>query len=128
MTLLPAPIGINAPIGDLERLWLETSCYYAVFNETVMADEEWDQMAVELWERRTELSAFFTNAVGLPWPAVTAEEGENPLKTAMGVNWELGLPAIVVDGINMDGPARLAMWRNRIEKLKKEAAGVGQTG
>lgn len=86
--LLSPPLGINAPINDLERLWLETSCYYAVFDDNAMEDTLWDQMAVELWERREELSPYFCHAVNLPWPAPQGEPGENPLKTAMSVNWE----------------------------------------
>lgn len=121
--LLPAPLGIRADIKDLERLWLETSCYYAVFDDNVMQDEVWDKMAVELWERKTELSPYFTHSVGLPWPvpADYGEDGENPLKTASGVNWEEGLPAIVVEGIIKEGPKRLAMWRSRIGKIAREA-------
>ena len=127
-TLLPAPINCNAPLTDLERLWLQTSAYYAVFNETVMEDTQWDALSVELWRRRSEggdpyhpegLSAFFCHSVGLQWPVRLGsfEEGENPLKTAMGVNWDEGLPAIVVEGIRKDGPKRLSLWRSRIRKL-----------
>lgn len=132
--LLRPPLGIKAPVGDLERLWLETSCYYAVFNETVMEDTLWDLMAQELWDRREEawnagdhkaygLSPYYCHAVGIPWPVTSQEwaEGENPIKTAMGVNWDEGLPAIVVDGIKKEGPKRLAMWRSRIRGLRKEA-------
>lgn len=128
LRLLHPPLGINAPIEDLERLWLETSCYYAVFNETVMEDTEWDQMAVEMWQRRDELRPYFCGSLGLPWAHGWGcshagwAEGENPLKTAMGVDWEQGLPAIVVEGIKKDGPKRLAMWESRIRGIQLEAA------
>jgi len=120
--LLLPPLGIQAPITDLERLWLETTCYYAVFDDNVMEDTLWDYMAVELWERRLEISPYFAHAVGLPWPCPMefGEEGENPLKTAAGVDWEKGLPAIVVEGIRKDGPKRLAQWRTRIETIQRE--------
>lgn len=142
--MLQPPLGIQAPLNDLERLWLETSCYYAVFNETVMEDTLWDLLARELWERREEtwkdtsrgkvlgLSPYFCHAVGLPWPVskgryceesqshVPWEEGENPLKTAMGIDWTEGLPAIVVEGIKKEGPKRLAMWESRIRGLHIE--------
>lgn len=129
--LLPAPLGLRADIKDLERLWLETSCYYAVFDDNVMQDEVWDKLAVELWQRKLELSPYFTHSLNLPWPvpADYGEEGsfhefakqENPLKTASGINWEEGLPAIVVEGIIKEGPKRLAMWRARIGKIVREA-------
>ena len=91
--LLTPPLGINADIKDLERLWLETSCYYVVFNETVMEDTLWDQMAVEMWQRRKELSPYFAHALGIDWTALRfgIPNHEQPLKTAMGVNWEEGL-------------------------------------
>lgn len=130
LTLLHPPLGIQAPLSDLERLWLETSAYYAVFNETVMEDTLWDQMAQELWDRRLEehpfsphgLSPYFCHSVGLPWPISRFEGGDetNPLKTAMGVNWEEGLPAIVVEGIQKDSPERIARWKARIKALERE--------
>ena len=121
-SLLSPPLGIQAPITDLERLWLETSCYYALLDENVMADEEWDQMAVELWERRGELSPYFCHAVRLKWPqATTRQHRSNPLKTAMSVDWGEGLPALIAEGIRKEGPKRLAMWRSRIRGLLLEA-------
>jgi hypothetical protein len=118
--LLPPIHGIQAPITDLERLWLETSCYYAVFDDNVMEDVLWDQMAVELWERRLEISPYFAHAVNLPWPVPQGEAGENPLKTAMGVDWTKDLPLVVVEGITKEGNKRLSMWRSRIEKLTRD--------
>lgn len=132
--LLSPPLGIGAPLGDLERLWLETSCYYACFNETVMEDTLWDLMAKELWDRREEewqdgslkrhgLSPYFCDCLGLPWPISDwqGDPSENPIKTAMGVNWDEGLGAIVREGIAKEGPKRLKMWESRIRGLHLQA-------
>lgn len=114
-------LGWNAPIQDLERLWLEASCYYAVFDDNILEDTEWDHLGRELWERRTELSPYFCHANSLGWPMTGDDEGgreDSPLKSAMGIKWEEGLPAIIVEGIRKEGPKRIALWRKRLEDLR----------
>lgn len=108
------------PIQDLERLWLESSCFYAVFNENILEDTEWDHLSRELWDRRSELSPYFAKAVNLDWPVTTMDDPEeNPLKTAMGVKWDVGLPAIVSYGIKQEGrPQRVTLWAQRLESLR----------
>lgn len=116
------PLSLNGllnqrlPINDLERLWLEASCFYAVFDENILEDTEWDHLGRELWERRLKLSPYFAHALGLSWPVEPRED--NPLVSAMGINWERDLPAIVVEGIRKDGPKRVAHWKARLEELR----------
>jgi hypothetical protein len=120
--LLSPPLALSAHIQDLERLWLETSCWYACFDETVMRDEEWDQLAVELWERKAQLSPYFCHATGLEWPVKDRRwKQENPLKTTMGVDWDSGLPAVVFESIMKDGEKRLIRWEAHLKRIRKEA-------
>lgn len=109
--LLVPPLGCGAPIKDLERLWLECTCYYAVFDDNVMEDTHWDRLTRELWERQGELSPYFRNCVPL---------GCLESSTASGIEWEVGLPRVVVDGIINEGKARVAMWRHRVARLQPQ--------
>jgi hypothetical protein len=114
-------LATSAPIQDLERLWLESSCYYAVFDENILEDTEWDHLSKELWARRLEMSPYFAHACNLSWPNPQAEDGENPLVTASGVNWHEGLPAIVSQGIRKEGRKRITLWKHRLDRLRKQA-------
>jgi len=117
VTPLPSPpLGKGTPIKDLERLWLDTSCAYACLDETMMADEDWDQMTKELWDRRSEWSPYFKEAV----PASCVESS-----TASGVNWDEGLPQIVLTGLKEDMPTRMRLWRLRLGRIEKEIACPG---
>lgn len=121
MTLqLTPPLGIAAPIKTLECLWLEASCYYYLLDDNCMSDHAWNDLGKELWERRSEVSPYFTHALGRPWPFAPSPgdaEDYNPLHTAMEINWEEGLPALVVEGIRKEGPKRLREWKLKIEAL-----------
>lgn len=78
--MIPAlPKGL--PIRTLELCWLYTACAYNCFDETLMSDEDWDQMAKELGERRREWSSLFVHALpdGREYPVQT---------TSMGINWD----------------------------------------
>jgi hypothetical protein len=115
-------LNTSAPLQDLERLWLESSCYYAVFDENILEDTEWDHLSKELWSRRSELSPYFCHACNLsPWPSPEAEDGENPLVTASGVNWAKDLPAIVAESIRKEGRKRITLWKRRLDALRKQA-------
>lgn len=128
MTLLSLAgiLGKSLPIQDLERLWLESSCHYAVFDDNILEDTEWDHLGRELWARRSELSPYFCHACKLGYPAEDVEEGEMPLVTASGIDWDGGLPAIVVEGIRKDGPKRLTHWKDRLSALRKGAEEVAK--
>lgn len=63
----------------LEHIWLYTSCAYNEFDETLMSDEDWDQMAKELDERRREWTPYFR--LSLPSPDYPVQT------TSMGIDW-----------------------------------------
>lgn len=81
---LPPP---NSPIKHLEIIWLKTSCAYACFDETIMADTDWDYMAKNLVARASEWSPYFRNAIK---PMLDSDVGA----TSSGINWEKGLPLV----------------------------------
>lgn len=116
--LLVPPLGLNANITDLERLWLECACAYEVFDAPLMEDHLWDNLGKELISRYQELSSYFCIAVIGQWPFPKPEEGENPLKTASGINWEVGLPAIVVEGLKKERTERISRWQTRIKSIQ----------
>lgn len=77
--MIPCPPP-GSPIRTLELIWLYTACAYNCFDETIMADEDWDQMAKELGSRRREWTSFFKHALPEPdYPVQT---------TSMGIDWE----------------------------------------
>lgn len=80
--MIPRPLP-NSPIRTLERIWLYTSCAYNAFDETLMADEDWDLMAKELDERRREWTPYFR------W---SLPDKDYPVQTtSMGIDWRVGL-------------------------------------
>lgn len=82
--MLPRPKP-GAPIKELENLWLRTAVAYEQFDETLMADTDWDHFAKELNDRREEWSPYFNQAV----PG--GRSGEfNVGTTASGVDWSKG--------------------------------------
>lgn len=122
--LLQPPLGVNADIKDLERLWLECACAYEVFDDPLMEDHLWDRLGIELLSRRLELSPYFCDAVlgkQYTWPFPEPEPGENPLKTASGIDWTDGLPAIVAEGLRKERPKRVKRWEIRIAEINKAA-------
>lgn len=119
--MLIPPLRLRAPIKDLERLWLECACAYEVFDDPLMEDHLWDALGVELMERRAELSPYFCHPVLGTWPAPQPEPGENPLKTASGIDWSKDLPAIIVEGLKKERPHRVARWRLRIGEIEEAA-------
>lgn len=70
----------DLPIRKLELQWLVSSCAYNEFDETVMSDEDWDQMAKELDRRRAEWTPYFRHSLpdGRGYPVQT---------TSMGIDW-----------------------------------------
>lgn len=119
--MLTPPLGLRVRISELERLWLECACAYEVFDDPLMEDHLWDNLGQELLARRAQLSAFFCRAVGFPWPFPEPEPGENPLKTASGIDWRKGLPLLVEEGLRKERPVRKAMWGARIRYIAEEA-------
>lgn len=111
-------LGKGLDIKDLERLWLECACAYEVFDDPLMDDLEWDAIGIELNERHKELSPYFTWAVSRCWPLPEPEPGENQLKTASGIVWTDDLPSIIAEGLRRERPVRVALWQNRIAKLR----------
>lgn len=109
----------NAPIQDVERLWLEGACAYEYFDDPILEDDHWDALGRHLRARWSELSPYFLHAVQLPYPPQEPEEGENPLKTASGINWDKGLPQIVRQGLQKDWQRRMALWRARIRDIEE---------
>jgi hypothetical protein len=118
-TLLIPPLAVNANINILERLWLECACAYEVFDEPLMEDHLWDRLGIELLERRSEISPYFTEALKLPWPFPEPEPGENTLKTAYAIDWTQGLPAIVVEGLTHERDKRTTRWKHHLLRIEE---------
>lgn len=69
----------GCPIRVLEHIWLYTACAYNEFDETLMSDEDWDQMAKELDSRRREWTPYFRHSLpSADYPVQT---------TSMGIDW-----------------------------------------
>lgn len=113
----------NAPLWDVERLWLEGACAYEVYDNPLMEDDDWDALGRHLRDRAPVLSAYFCHAVMGEWPCPEVEEGENPFKTASGINWhnQLSIANAVREGQAnpRELQQRVSRWQARIRDIER---------
>jgi hypothetical protein len=92
--VIPLPDLTSPNIKPLEVTWLVTTCAYECFDETQMADTDWDKLGQALHERRHQWSPYFASAI----PG--GREGDfNPGTTGSGLDWRKGVCRVFYAGL-----------------------------